>query len=252
MARLNLLALITLTAALGGQALAAPIVMTRGTISSHSRDGVDGREQVFSYANFLPFYEEVTARAGDTVTTTIRDWQVAPDDTTTLGFGFEHTRGGDFGSFTDATGVQFTFIAQQTAWYSLDGFFALAGDEFIEFDVDFVNMTTGTTLFSNLQRSENTRDARFALGETRGDLANTLTGSLSGMLFAGSEYSLSYRALLNTRVDDAGASGDGGLWLTIGTTPVPAPSTLLLLLLPGLTWVARRAPGRPPARAKHR
>lgn len=236
---IRLLALLTLLAALGTEAVAVPIIMTRGTISSAARDGVNPLEQEFSFANLLPSYEEVTATAGATVTTTIRDWQVAPDDTTTLGFAFDHVRNGTFGSYTDAVGSRFSFIMRENAWFSLEGFFALYGGERILFDAELLNVTTGDVLFSNTQDSENTRDQRFVLGQQDGDLANALNGSLSGALLVGHEYALSYRALLNTRVEDAGATGEGGVWLTVRTTPVSAPSTLLLVLL-GAVCIARR------------
>ncbi len=244
MTGLHLLALLTLATTIASSASASPIVMTRGTLSSAVRDGTDARDQVFSFANLLPSYEVVTASAGATSMTTIRDWRVAPDDTTTLGFEFEHMRSGDFGSFTDGMGVQFSFIAEQTLWFDLTGFFALDGGEFIEFSADLVDRTTGTTLFSNIQQSEATADQRFELGGQAGDLNNELTGRLSGVLNAGSEYALSYRTLLNTRVVDDGASGRGGVWLTIRTTPMPEPSTLALMGL-GLACVIRHPRSRP-------
>lgn len=235
--RLSLRLAPTLLALTAIAANAAPITVSSGTIQSLAQESPSPLQQTLGFAAGLPSYETVTAMSGASVLTTTRDWQLGADGTATLGFAFDHVRGGTFGSFTDATASRIRFTALETAYYSLTGFFALDGSERIEFDVALVNLTTGATLFANEQISDNTSDQRFALGEMAGDVSNALVGSLSGMLTVGHEYGLSYRSLLNTRVDDSGARGVGALSLAIGATPVAAPSTLFLLCL-GLASVA--------------
>ncbi len=89
--------------------------------------------------------------------------------------------------------------------------------------------TDSDWLFDSLQNSNSTPNESFTLGLEEGDNGDYFDGSLTGTLIAGHEYSFYYSAAIATSpsasTSDATASGN----VSLSFTPIPEPSTALLL-----------------------
>ena len=110
----------------------------------------------------------------------------------------------------------------------------------------------GPRLFKAEQRSTNSFDENFVLGESAGEY-NTNTGSLTGTLFPGTLYGWNFDAgTSRSEEEDSGATGEGNVTLTLtpltetGPPSIPDGGTtaaLLGLSLLSLAAVRRRLVG---------
>ena len=140
--------------------------------------------------------------------------------------------------------IQFT-IDEDTP-YALSGFYNLAGLDAVQLECKLTDTTASQVLFNNKQRSNNTPNQHFTLGELEGDYAPTtyLSGDLTGMLTGGHTYKLAYHFFIMHRGSNQSAGADGQIRLQIGSA-IPEPSTLASvggLLVTGLIggWWSRR------------
>ncbi len=109
---------------------------------------------------------------------------------------FEHIRGPVTGSFANSSGVIY-FTVDEDVTYMLSGNYSAedADGGPISLDVE-LDRRVGSGLFENIQRSLATPNESFLLGELGGDDRNLLRGSLTGTLSGGTEYRLSYQAII--------------------------------------------------------
>ncbi|MEM7409047.1 MAG: PEP-CTERM sorting domain-containing protein [Myxococcota bacterium] len=95
-------------------------------------------------------------------------------------------------------------------------------------DIVLYDITTGTTLFRNQQRSLSTQNASFVVGGQDADWVNVLGGRLSGFVLAGHEYQLTQIAFVNNPpLASTSATASGAF--SIAFSAVPEPTTALLL-----------------------
>jgi hypothetical protein len=127
------------------------------------------------------------------------------------------------------------FTVDQDSSYVLTGFHALSGEQRVSMQVSLMDLTDDIQLCRDYQYSENAPDELLRLGQPDGEF-NSFTGSATGSVVAGHEYSLSFSyQLVNSLGADDGASSLGAIGLVI----LPEPSTALLMAL-GLLGVLRR------------
>jgi len=148
------------------------------------------------------------------------------------------------------TFVQIYFTANQNTTYDLSGNYAVTHTKAaskVYFDVYLKNSSTSAYLFQHNQRSLNTVNESFVLGQTAGDDGDEPVGSLTGALVSGQQYIFRVdagTAALGT--SDDGAAGTGKITLNIGDVPVgstipePASITLWGLGTLGLGVMVRR------------
>lgn len=157
----------------------------------------------------------------------------------TFNFLFQHDRDGSANSSAGSNGaVNFTLSNAMNMLFALDGGYDLTGNNAFRMQVMLTDLTSGTTLFSNIQESRATVDQSFVLGLQNGDYANTLFGALSGTLTAGHTFQLTYDYGLSTGLNTTAANAFGFLQLNLraGIVPTAGASALgaLGLLLVGV------------------
>lgn len=141
----------------------------------------------------------------------------------------------DNGSFAQSTGtINFSLDNTVNMNYSLMGEYDLIdGAGLIHLEVSLVDLTSGATVFSNLQESDLINPPQtlsFFLGQQGGD-SNSLTGSLEGSLAAGDSYQLFYNYFISSPSNGQGYSGSASGFLNLGLTRgtvVPAPASSLM------------------------
>jgi hypothetical protein len=157
-----------------------------------------------------------------------------------LRFEMLHDMGGDdpLGR-ASSTGVLTLTPVGAPVTYSLSGIYGYGGetDGNISLSVSLVDADTSAVLFENVQVSDEVNGEDLTLGQTTGNVSNTLSGSLSGMLLAGHNYVLTYSYTL-TQAGGFGLGGAGGE-LLMELAPIPAPGSACLGFM-GLVGLIRR------------
>jgi hypothetical protein len=129
------------------------------------------------------------------------------------------------------------FVLDQSIEYSVTGEYSYGGGPTeMQLEATLVDLNTGVLLFDNFQWSRVGGEAAeyFLLGGEGGDRENRLSGSLTGILNAGTLYRLMYRANIgNTASATTPGTASGYLSLVF----VPEPSTGLVVGL-GLVGIA--------------
>ncbi|MFQ5589809.1 MAG: hypothetical protein ACE5HE_01475 [Phycisphaerae bacterium] len=224
-----------LSVVIGASAASADITAVTAdtwTLESHAfalgGEGDLFDDQVFTSPS-LPFNASHTAYAIASSTSTYAFSSSA--DAASFVFKFDHS------STTEdsiASGAQsngdLLFTPADDMLYSLTGQYSLTGRETIHMEVSLEEVG-GSLLFDNRQESTATPNELFTLGSQDGDVLNLLTGSLSGMLTAGTQYKLHYDYFIGTEVlAPQSARGDLGLSLS-SVAVIPVPATALLGVL---------------------
>jgi hypothetical protein len=175
---------------------------------------------------------QLEAVHGDVYAKSTIDWSVVGGQTV-LSFDTHQGRTGLPGSMSMIYQSQLEFLANETAGYDLSGFFQVADvgatqAGLVQYAALLYDTDTGVYLFSGEQRSNQTHDERFVLGELGGDESNGLFlgSSLSGELVEGHTYLFEFLSVIAASDPDSGASATGNVTLKIGN--VPEPSTLWL------------------------
>ena len=132
--------------------------------------------------------------------------------------------------------------------YSLLGSMSVADPgqtgKYANLTATLTDLDTLAVLFNSSQESFGTVDQSFQLGGTAGNVANQLSGSLTGLLFAGHSYRLIYVNSIYAANSGDTASFTGNFEMTLhGQNSVPdggASMALLGLSLAGLAGLKRR------------
>jgi len=174
----------------------------------------------------FPFLDAISLMAGNSTNDTGYDFD---GNALTAYFHntFDHVRDGSGGS-SDLSSGSISFTANGNATYTISGDYNLNGFRGIELSVLLVDVTdpfNEVTLFENAQTSVATTNETFTVGGTGGDDFNLLTGTLTGSLVAGNDYTFLYDFTIYTnlppdQVGDPPASAAGFLNLDIEAAPV--------------------------------
>jgi hypothetical protein len=137
-------------------------------------------------------------------------------------------------------GTALSFTVSTSMSYELSGIYGLTGDQSIRQVAKLVDVGTSEVLFNNDQKSSNTSNETFTLGESGGDQSNVLSGSLIGQLLAGHTYEWSFGARLDYLNYTTMTSAEGyfKLVLSEATDPGVVPEAASLLTWCGLALTA--------------
>jgi len=230
-----------------GWANASSITITSNFVAAKADDTSSaGFENPVYTGTALDTVTTLTATNGDSSSITGINWQ----DTgigQVLNFTMEHQRATSFQSHGQSYLNGLYFTADQNASYSLSGAYAMSGDQEIYYYVTLDDITSTQNLFTNEQRSYSTIDESFLLGETGGDSTNSLSGSLTGDLITGHDYSLFFNSYIHAvPASNSIATAAGFVDLTITgevvVNPVPIPAAIWLFgtALIGLVGFGKR------------
>jgi hypothetical protein len=145
---------------------------------------------------------------------------------------FNHTRSAENGSKA-SIGTLITFTVDEDAPYDISGDYTItdvngfSNPAYLRVDLtDTTIMFGDILLFSNHQSSIFTFSEKFVIGEAGGDRPPTLSGSQTGMLYAGNVYELFFSAGIGTpgTQPECCGSASGGVVLK-----VPEPTSMLML-----------------------
>ncbi|MEZ0265826.1 MAG: hypothetical protein ACAI43_13935 [Phycisphaerae bacterium] len=156
-------------------------------------------------------------------------------------FNFTHGTANAFSS----TSAHVQFKSDVDVTYTLSGSFTASGEPFFQtFAGTLAQVAPPATLFNNSQSGFTTNGGptTFTLGQQTGNIANALSGSLTGTLAAGVTYDLTFSATLESEVDP---SGTGGVTLAFAPIPtngniIPLPPAVWAGLVAGAGVLARR------------
>lgn len=155
-------------------------------------------------------------------------------------------RTGFFSGRTEVDGAEFSmsirFSVDVETPYAITGHYDVTGDRNKWF---WVRLSDGGTQFSNLQESNPGPTVQnFVLGETGGSSSNELIGSMTGILNAGTLYTLSIAGGFFNQVNitpPATGIGSGAVTLFLGAiVPIPLPPAILLLTSGFFALIFRR------------
>ncbi len=186
--------------------------------------------------NAIPTNTSISATDGANTSTVDIDYSVSGGQTT-LSHDMTQTRDGTYGSHADSNGSYLYFTVDVDTQYQISGNYSVTDTDNTDSGLVLLSSylydnTAGSFLSVNNQDSRSTTDESFTLGLQQGDNYNTLSGSLTGLLFAGHSYQWYSNALTQAYPDaDSGASALGNFTLAIGTeapSEVPIPPALSL------------------------
>ena len=206
-------------------AYGSSITITGGSLTNILRQG--GGADLISTAtpvDNLNLTDNLVDPVGPTSSTVLYDFSSTGTGANLL-IDFDFLRAGTWiGDKTGANGsIQFT--ANVDLMFQLSGNIEMIGDQRIFF---LAGLGGPVSLFSNTQESRVTINEMFQLGEENGDFSNNLSGNLSGVLEAGTQYTFGYNTFLQA-FPDLGTQTTANGQLNLNLQQVPEPSTLLLL-----------------------
>jgi hypothetical protein len=236
-----------LTAALVGLlllALGAPSARAMTVVDSsiQSRTGLDDLDVTTDMPTGSAPLMGTTSVATRGNTSSV-DWALLDD---ALSFDFAHSRSSGLDEVV-STEVSVDFTVPTDRTYALSGLYSV-----LDASGRFTSLSVGlrwlrgpqdtVNLFNNGQQSQSTPNETFVVGEAGGDLSNGLGGSLTGLLVGGETYQLRFQIGLQNFPAPAGdaATASGNILLSL--TPIPEPTTAVLvgLGLIGLAATTRR------------
>jgi hypothetical protein len=156
------------------------------------------------------------------------------------GFGIitSGSRPGYLDSYANIQPVIFFSVSVDTP-YSISGTLSVndpgSSGKFASLTTTLTDVGTSGVLFNSDQESFGVVDQSFVLGGKAGNIANTLSGSPTGLLLAGHQYSLFYGTSIYAANSGDSASFTGGFEMKLGAVPeargFASVSVLLMLLL---------------------
>ena len=180
----------------------------------------------------LPFQLVQTSSIGQALSETTYDFFEA-GATTTFDFTISHARG----DHAQAIG-HVIFVPLQDMTYELSGTYNMSGSRTVSQAIFFRELfSSDPRLFANSQKSETTPDESFTLGEQGGDSFGQLEGSLSGQLFAGRLYRLSWQWFISSLPPDGSVATAVGSFTLILQAVNVAPSCAVNLSSAELNFV---------------
>jgi hypothetical protein len=229
----------------------ADTVFVGGTYESKAGDGAGTTDLQSTPINALPAVGALGASTGGSVS----DGAFVFTDTL-FTTGLDHVRVGSAGAFAQ-TIASLSFTVTTDVFYSIDGFYDVthAGTaDLVGFSTQLFDANVGTNLLVSSQVSNATAAESFVVGGTGGDFANTLAGSVTGLLEAGKTYTWSFNAFVQGQgAADDGAVASGFLSLSLSTDPpvvdppvVPLPPAAygggaMMAVMAAVHWRRRRA-----------
>jgi len=147
-------------------------------------------------------------------------------------------RDGSLDSRSNAQGVVFFSVSADTP-YALSGFFNAIDPtaKAVGMSVTLTDLGTSAVLFHNEQSIFGEPNESFIVGQTQGNSANALAGSLHGLLQAGHGYRLNYGNSLYAANSGQAATAMGHFKLAF----MPEPSSAVMALLALSTLLSCRS-----------
>lgn len=214
------------------------VVSDSHSLQSQARDGdvpevIDSFEDLDTIAGQAAFSQ--LAVEGNS--TTMADYMVINDaDGLYLQVDYSMARAGTTQSMTQVIGgVNFT-VTEPTP-YSIEGFLSATTTEpatYNGYNLYARLLDSNGTLFENLQSAGNLSSLDLTTNEQLGNFSNSLVGSPTGMLQPGEDYFLEYYSQVlqfNTIRRSDTAYGTGYWKIQLGTTRIPEPATVGLVML---------------------
>jgi hypothetical protein len=206
----------------------------------------NGQVEQYFYGTSIPTSTTVSAVVGSAHNNTTINWSFSGGQTI-LSFDMDHKRpagGSAAQTYMGIGAAVMSFTANADAAYTVSGFYNATDVGKIGFVYEGIwlhDITANIPLFDNSQESRNTANEQFVVGETGGDTSNSLSGSSTGILIAGHEYSLNFEYFIFPHLfGDSGASALGNATLTINDIAAPEPSTLSLLGIGAISLLGYR------------
>ena len=207
-------------------------------LGTEATDASGGDASEIVYPAALPYSYTSTSVDGSASAESEYDLSDAGFDIT-----FDHSRVSTHLSWGQSDGDIY-FSVDQDVDYVASGSYSVIDPEgrLVWLKASLLDYTAVSYLFDSFHRSQSTPNESFTLGGTGGDYEDYNAGSLTGTLIAGHEYELHYDALVEAYLSPttSGATATGSFSLSF--TPVPEPTTVLLMLtgLLGLAAAGRR------------
>ena len=204
------------------------------------------RDDEFSYDTSIPTNITIVAAIGANhySRTTAEYSTVNSGAGTLLHHRFRMNRPGSYPNSAYFANGDLRFTTTQDTSYDLSGSIRVAdsgGPGRVWFTSYLRDVTTGQTLFDNLQFSRDTVNEEFILGLEEGDVYSYLHpgSSLNGSLQTGHEYEWYSAAFIDAYPDDdGGASATGVVKLAIGdVAAIPEPTSILVWSLLGTVGI---------------
>ncbi|MCP5009260.1 MAG: hypothetical protein GY942_04685 [Aestuariibacter sp.] len=237
MTRFNkLIAFAALAVMLPSAASAVTVTITSNNLVARANDNSGGYVDDIFNGTAIPTNTSISATDGANTSTVDIDYSVSGGQTT-LSHDMTQTRDGTVGSHAQSFDNSLSFTVDVDTQYQISGNYSVTDTDnsdagTVYFYSYLRDNTAGSTLLSSYQQSRSTTDESFTFGLQQGDDSNSLSGSLTGLLFAGHSYRWISQALTHAYPDaDSGASALGNFTLAIGTgapSEVPIPPALSL------------------------
>jgi hypothetical protein len=229
-------------AASSSPAQAKVTILANGTFAYVSDGGPKGTNSVNASPFPTTFDATMDAFDGDAYSKNTIKFSESGGQTV-FAYNMHHLRVGNILSNARTFSENLIFTSDVDAIYNISGYYHVldvgAGGR-VEFDSSLFDSTSQLLLFNNSQKSLDTQNEQFELGQSGGDVENILEGSLQGNLVAGHTYVFAFNAHIVRRfVNGAEARAVGDIKLKV--VAIPEPSTLVLLLVASLLALV---PGR--------